>query len=140
MNKLETIRGSWLARERETAAANRNSLRDSVDQIPVYLRENLLSALDWAENTEAWNDAIIDVTAKNSEGHINENVFLEAQIKTLIQAVRVTKDVDSIKALRAITRETIERIEERKHQEELKRLQPEEATFVPHDEITCQEY
>jgi hypothetical protein len=52
MNKtLETIRGSWLTRDRETAEAIRNSLRDSVDQIPVYLRENLLSVLDWAENT-----------------------------------------------------------------------------------------
>jgi hypothetical protein len=131
MNKtLETIRGSLLTRDRETAESNRNTLRNSIDQIPANLRDRLLSVLEWAENTEGWNDAIIDVTAKNSEGHINENVFLEAQIKTLIQAVRVTKDVDSIKALRAVTRETIERMEERKHQEELKRLQPEPLTLV----------
>ena len=42
---------------------------------------------------------------------MNEIIFLEAQIKILIQTIRVTKDVDSIRALRTITRETIERME-----------------------------
>ena len=46
---------------------------------------------------------------------MNEIIFLEAQIKILIQTIRVPKDVDSIRALRTITRETIERMEERKH-------------------------
>jgi len=40
MNKsLETIRGSWLTRETETAEANREVLRNSIDQIPANLRE-----------------------------------------------------------------------------------------------------
>jgi len=51
-------------------------------------------------------------------------------VLTLIGAIRVTKDVDSIKALRAVTRETIERMEERKRQEELKRLQGTSVTTV----------
>ena len=53
---------------------------------------------------------------------MNEIIFLEAQITILIQAIRVTKDVDSIQALRAITREAIERMEQRKREEALKRL------------------
>jgi len=54
-------------------------------------------------------------------------------MKILIQAIRVTKDVESIRQLRLTTRETIERIEERKREEELKRLQEQEAAFVPPD-------
>ena len=72
---------------------------------------------------------IIDGACKDSERRMNEIIFWEAQIKILIQAIRVTKDVDSIRSLRAVTRETIERMEERKHQEELKRLQ-EKASSV----------
>jgi hypothetical protein len=53
---------------------------------------------------------------------MNQIIFLEAQIKALIQAIRVTKDVNSIRRLRAVTRETIERMRDRKRQEELKRL------------------
>ena len=56
---------------------------------------------------------------------------MEAQLKILIQAIRVTKDVESKRMLRATTRETIERMEERKREEDLKRLQEEAAAFVP---------
>lgn len=45
---------------------------------------------------------------------MNESIFLEAQIKILIQVIRVTKDVESIRMLRATTRDTIERMEERR--------------------------
>ena len=51
---------------------------------------------------------------QRSVRHVEEIMFLEAQIKVLIQAIRVTKDVDSIRALRVIARETIERMQERK--------------------------
>src|SRR6266478_291723 len=99
MNKsLETIRHSWLTRETETAEADRAVLRNSVDQIPIDLREKFLSVLDWAERTEQWSDIIIDGACKDSERHINEIIFLEAQIKGLIEAIRLTKDVDSIRA------------------------------------------
>src|SRR6266478_3735320 len=132
MNKtLETIRGSWITRDREVAEANRNSLLESIDRIPTDLREKFLNVLDWSERTEKWSDIIIDGACKDSDRRMNEIIFLEAQIKILIQAIRVTKDVDSIRKLRATTREMIERMEERKRQEELKRMQLEGAVFVP---------
>jgi hypothetical protein len=132
MNKtLETIRGSWITRDYEIAEANREYLRTVTDQIPGDLREKFLNVLDWSERTEKWSDIIIDGSCKDSDRRMNEIIFLEAQIKILIQAIRVTKDVDSIRTLRAITRETIERMEERKREEELKRLQPEGAVFIP---------
>ena len=132
MNKvLETIRGSWITRDHEIAEANREYLRNALDQIPTDLREKFLSVLDWAERTEWWSDIIIDGACKDSDRHLNEIMFLEAQIKVLIQAIRVTKDVESIQALRATTRETIERMEDRKREEELKRLQEQGAALVP---------
>jgi len=66
---------------------------------------------------------IIDGAAKDSDRYMNEIIFLVTQIKGLIQAIRMTKDVDSMRVLRTVTRETIERMEERKHQQELNRLQ-----------------
>jgi hypothetical protein len=131
MNKtLETIRGSWITRDRETAEANRIILHNSLDQIPADLRQQFLSVLEWAERTER-SDIIIDGACKDSDRHINEIIFVEAQIKVLIQAIRATKDVESIRALRTVTRETIERMEERKREEELKRLQLEGTVFMP---------
>jgi len=130
MNKvLETIRGSWITRDHEIAEANREYLRTVLDQLPGDLREKFLNVLDWSERTEQWSDIIIDGACKDSDRRLNEIIFLEAQIKILIQAIRVTKDVESIRTLIATTRETIERMEERKRQEELKRLQ-EGATVV----------
>ena len=39
MNKtLETIRGSWITRDRETAETNRGVLHNSLDQIPASIR------------------------------------------------------------------------------------------------------
>jgi len=46
-NTLESIRGSWIARDRETAEANRSTLRNSIDQVPANLREKLLSVVKW---------------------------------------------------------------------------------------------
>ena len=132
MNKtLETIRGSWITRDREVAEANRNSLRESIDRIPADLREKILSIVDWADRIETSSDVILDGAVKDGDRLTSEIIFLETQIRTVIEAIRVTKDVDSIRSLRAVTRETIERIEERKRQEELKRLQEEGAVFVP---------
>jgi hypothetical protein len=115
MNKtLETIRGSWITRDRETAKANRSTLRNSIDQIPADLREKLLSVVEWGERIEQFSDVILDGSAKDSVRRVDEIMFLEAQIMVLIQAIRVTKDVDSIRALRVTARETIERAQERK--------------------------
>ena len=132
MNKiLETIRGSWITRDRETAEANRGILRNSIDQLPADLREKFLSIVEWADRIELWNDIIVDGSAKDSDRRLNEIIFLESQMKILIQAIRVTKDAESIRQLRATTGETIERMEERKREEDLKRLQEESAAFVP---------
>jgi hypothetical protein len=129
MNKtLETIRGSWITRDRETAEANRIILHNSIDRIPADLRDEFLSVLDWAERTEAWSDIIIDGACQDSDRRMNEIMFLEAQIKVLIQAIRVTKDIESIQTLRAVARETIERMRDRKYQEEQERLAEELAT------------
>jgi hypothetical protein len=131
MNKLETIRGSWLTRDRELAEADRNYLRSSTNQIPINLREKLLTVVNWAERTEQFSDLVLDEACNESYWRLNEIVFLKKQIKILIQAIRETRDVDSIRQLRATTRETIERMEERKRQEDLKRLQEQETAFVP---------
>src|SRR5229473_1076443 len=132
MNKvLETIRGSWITRDHEIAEANREYLRTVLDQIPSDLREKFLNVLDWSERTEKWSDIIIDGACKDSDRRLNEIIFLEAQIKILIQAIRITKDVESIQQLRLTTRETIERMEQRKREEDLKRMQKEEAAFIP---------
>src|SRR5258708_21436834 len=132
MNKiLETIRGSWITRDHEIAEANREYLRTVLDQLPADFREKFLNVLDWSERTEQWSDIIIDGACKDSDRRLNEIIFLESQMKILIQAIRVTKDVDSIRTLRAVTRETIERMEKRKRQEDLKRLQEQGTVFVP---------
>jgi hypothetical protein len=79
MNKtLETIRGSWITRDRETAEANRAILHNSLDQIPADLREKFLSVLDWAERTEAWSGIIIDGACQDSDRHLNEIIFWAA--------------------------------------------------------------
>ena len=130
MNKtLETIRGSWITRDREAAEANRVFLHSSIEQIPADLREKFLSIVDWADRIEASSDVILDGAIKDWDRLTSH--LPGGQIETLIDAIRVTKDVDSIRALRAVTQETIERMEERKRQEELKRLQQEGAFFMP---------
>jgi len=132
MNKtLETIRGSWITREHEIAEANHQYVRSAADQIPADLREKFLSIAEWVEHTEEWSDKIIDGACTDSDRRVNEIMFSGAQIKILIEGIRVTKDVDSIRRLRAVTTEAIERIEERKREEKLKRLQQEGTTFTP---------
>ncbi len=129
MNKvLETIRGSWITRDHEIAEANREYLRGTLDRIPADLREKFLNVLDWSERTEQWSDIIIDGACKDSDRRLNKIIFL---------AIRVTKDVESIRQLRATTRETLERMEERKREEDLKRLQEEAAVFVPPGPSLC---
>jgi hypothetical protein len=130
MNKtLETIRGSWITQEREAVETNRAILRHSIDQMPVDLREKVLNVLDWAERTEQFSDLVLDEGCNESYWHLNEIVFLKKQIKILIQAIRETKDMDSIRQLQTITKETIQGIKEHKREDELKRLQ-EQAAFV----------
>jgi hypothetical protein len=128
MNKsLESVRGSWITRDREIAEANREFLRSAGEQIPADLHEKIISIVEWAERIEQSNDVIVDAMCKDSDRSGSEIMFLEAQIKILIEAIRVTKDVESIKALRTVTRETIERMREHTFKEEQERLQAELA-------------
>ncbi|SRR6266849_9096787 len=128
MNKtLETIRGSWITRDRETAEANRIVLHNSLDQIPTDLREKILPVLEWADSIEASSDMLLDVSVKYEERQINEIIFLEGQIRGLIGAIRQTKHIDSIRQLRTVARDTIERMRDRKNQEERERLADELA-------------
>jgi hypothetical protein len=119
----------WITRDRETAEADRAFLHSSIDQISTDLREKFLSVVEWADRIEASSDVILDGAVKDWDRHTSEIIFLETQIKTLIKAIRVTKDVDSIRTLRVVTRETIERMEKRNREEELKQLQ-EEASSI----------
>ncbi len=129
MNKtLETIRGSWITRDRETAEANRVLLHNSLDQIPAGVREKVVSVLEWADSIEASSDILLDVSVKYEERQINEITFLEDQIRGLIDAIRQTKDIDSIRQLRIVARDTIERMRDRKNQKERERLADELAS------------
>ena len=123
MNKtLETIRGSWITRDREAAEANRNILHNSIDQIPAELHEQFVSVLEWADRIEMSSDMFLDVSVKFEEAQLNEILFLEAQIKKLLQAIQQIKDIDSIKTLRQVARDTIDRIGDHKLKQEQKRL------------------
>lgn len=126
MNKtLETIRGSWAARDREAAEANRNILRDSIDQIPADLRDSFVSVVEWAESIEVSSDMLMDVSVKFEEAQLNEILFLEAQLKKLLQAIQQIKDIDSIKAVRVAARDAIDQIGDHKLKQEQKRLEAE---------------
>jgi hypothetical protein len=129
MNKtLETIRGSWITRDREAAEANRNILRKSIDQIPAELSERFVSIVEWAHRMEVSSDMLLDVSVKYEEAQINEILFLEAQIKKLLQGIQQIKDIDSIKTLRQIARDTIDLIGDHKLKQEQARLAGELAT------------
>ena len=132
MNKtLETIRGSWITRDRETTEANRVILHNSIDQIPASVREKILPVLEWSDRIEASSDILLDVSVKYEEQKINEIIFLDAQIKGLIDAIRQTKDIDSIRQLRTVARQTVERMRDHKNQEERERLADELASHNP---------
>lgn len=109
--------------------ADRTILRDSIDQIPLGLRTKLLAVLEETEETQQSFSVFMEFSAKDAERHVQEVMFLEGQIKTLLQTIRATKDADSITALRVTAKETIERIQERKRQEELKRLTAKPASI-----------
>ncbi len=119
MNKIfETLRGSWITRDREKAEDNRNYIH-SAEKIPAEVQERMLLIVDRAESTEEFCDKVIDVTGKDASRHTQEIVFLETQIKGLIRAIRSGKDLES---LRAVANETIQRLRERVDREEQERL------------------
>jgi hypothetical protein len=46
---------------------NRQYIRANADKIPVELREKVLAAIQYAEETEKWNRIIVDGWAKVSD-------------------------------------------------------------------------
>jgi hypothetical protein len=124
-NALETIRGSWITRDRETAEVNRNILRNSIDQIPTDLHDSFVSVVEWAERIEVSSDMLMGASVKFEEAQLNEILFLEAQIKKLLQGIQQIKDIDSIKTLRQIARDSIDQIADHKLKQEQKRLEAE---------------
>jgi|ERR1700730_9206133 len=75
---LETIRDSWLTRDREVAEENRHYLRQNIDEISAEFRDKFLSVLKWAENTEQLDD-IVDHSIKQSATDSEEVQFIERQ-------------------------------------------------------------
>jgi len=126
MNKFfEPLRGSWITREREKAEDNRNYIRGAAENIPTEVRERMLLIVDRAESTEQFCDSLIQVTGKDASRQTQKIMFLESQIKGLIQAIRSGKDAES---LRAVARETVERLRERAYREEQERLHASSST------------
>jgi len=79
-NTLESIRGRWIAETakppKPTEARAAKFYRSSSRQPP---RETPFSR-KMAEHTEQFSDVILDGSAKDSVRHVDEIMFLEAQI------------------------------------------------------------
>lgn len=84
----EELRGTWLARDRERAEANRIYVRANADKIPADVRDQVLAAIEFAEHTEQWDDVLVDGWTKDTQRHIGEINSLKAEIKGLIGAIR----------------------------------------------------
>ena len=80
------------------------------------------------DHVESSTDALLDATTKHEEKQISEILFLEKEMKILIDAIRQTKDAGSIPGLRTVTRESIDRIGDHKLRGEQKRLATEVAS------------
>jgi uncharacterized Fe-S cluster-containing MiaB family protein len=91
--------------------AEASHIRADADRIPTDLREKVLEIVKFAEETQKSYDLIVDVTARDAERRIHDIMFLEAQIKNLIVAIRSAADVS---ALRVKANEAIERIRQRR--------------------------
>lgn len=104
---------------------NRHYIRNHADQIPAELREKMLVVIQHGEETENWNRVLVGGWAKESEKHIAEIVFLKAQIKGLVDAIHAAT---SKKPLCEAADACMERIRDRAHAEEQKRLAAELAS------------
>lgn len=88
--------------------ANLRIPRNLIDRIPADLRAELLAVLEEADQTEHSFAVFMDFSAKDAERRVQEIIFLETQIKGLLQAIRATKDADGIPALRGTAKEAID--------------------------------
>jgi hypothetical protein len=110
---LETVRGSWLTRDRETAEASREYLHQIQDQIPPEICKHLECVVAWADKTEAWDDIILDTSIKQSVKQLQDQVFLEDRLRDLIRAVRSTWDSEALRGLHADANKIFEQIQQR---------------------------
>jgi hypothetical protein len=131
MLKFEPREVSWVQYFHDQAVDSREYVKKVADQIPVEIRDALLSIVKWAEETERSCDSLCDSFFKRDSDEIRLNMFLEEQIKELFAAIRATKHADSIRALREAARDSGNRIRAWKYEAERKRLQEEGFVISP---------
>ncbi|MGB2645493.1 MAG: hypothetical protein WA817_09865 [Candidatus Acidiferrum sp.] len=120
MLKFEPRKVSWVQYFHDQAVDSRQYVKKVSDQIPVEIRDALLSIVKWAEETEQACDSLCDSFFKHNQEEIRLNMFLEEQIKELFAAIRATKHADSIRALREAARDSGNRIRAWKYEAEQK--------------------
>jgi hypothetical protein len=98
--KSEPPNVSWVQYLHDQAVDSREYVRKVADQIPVEIRDALLSIVIWTEAMERCCDSWCDIVFKQTEREIETNMFLEEQIKELFTVIRATKHADKIPALR----------------------------------------
>jgi hypothetical protein len=79
------------------------------------------------KSEQTLSDLVVANAAKDAERHVLQLKFLEAEIKTLIGAIRTAPDVES---LRVVANDTVERL--RKHSLEMEKAR----LHTMHDEAT----
>lgn len=122
---------TWVQFFHDQAVDSREYVKKVADQIPVEIRDALLSIVKWAEEMERSCDMWCDIIHKQSYEELRTNMFLEEQIKTLFAAIRATKHQDSIRTLRDAARDSSNRIRAWKFEAEQKRLQQEGVVIAP---------
>ncbi|HKN75493.1 MAG TPA: hypothetical protein VJW94_09975 [Candidatus Acidoferrum sp.] len=125
MLKFEPREVSWVQFFHDQAVDSREYVKKVADQIPVEIRDALLSIVQWAEEMEKSCDMWCDIVFKQMEEEIHLNMLLEEEMKTLFAAIRATKRQDAIRALRETARDSGNRIRAWKFEAEQKRLQAE---------------
>jgi hypothetical protein len=114
MFKFEPRQISWVQYFHDQVVDSREYVKKVSDQIPVEIRDQLLSIVKWAEAAEQSCNMLCNITDKQSFEELRTNMFLEEQIKTLFAAIRATKHADSIPVLREAARDSGNRIRARK--------------------------
>lgn len=131
MLKFEPREVSWVQYFHDQAADSREYVKTVAEQIPVEVRNALLSIVMWAEAMERSCDIWCDIVFKQTEREIETNMFLEEQIKELFTCVRAAKHADGIRALREAAKIVHFRIQDWKYEAERKRLQEQGVTVLP---------
>jgi hypothetical protein len=131
MFKSEPRDVSWVQYFHDQAVDSREYIKKVSDQIPVEIRDQLLSIVTWAEAMESCCDLWCDAIFKQNEKEIDLNIFLEEQIKELFAVIRATKHADRIPALREAAKIVHYRIRDWKYEAEQKRLREQGVTILP---------